>query len=268
MAYKELLIEQKGRVSVIKFNRPGQLNVFNTRLNDEFAEALLSVDKDPGVKVLIVTGEGKAFCAGIDIKESVRKMEDGAHFLYSFEYVIPQQTTYPWIPLILRQMKKPVIAAINGPAVGAGMSISLACDIRIASEKAKMSAPFGRVGLMPEFGSTYNLPRLVGMAKACELMFTGDVIDANEMKELGLVNKVVSHDELEQSTLEMANKIAQWPSLTLQLTKRALYQGVEATLMNQLQFETMGMGFCAKTKDHQEGMRAILEKRPPKFEDM
>lgn len=262
MAYKELLIEKKEDVATIKFNRPEQMNAFNTQLNGELVDALLSIDRDTGIKVVIITGIGHAFSAGVDIPELLENP-----FLSSFENKIPIQMSVPWIPLMLRQMKKPVIASINGVAVGAGFSIALACDIRIVSEKAKMGAPFGRVGLMPEFGSTYNLPRLVGIAKACELTFTGDMIEPEEMMEIGLVNRVVPAEKLEEFTFQMAKKIAKWPALSIQIAKRALYQGLDTDLVSQIQFETLGMGMCAETEDHLEGLRAILEKRKPVFQE-
>ncbi len=267
MTYKELLIEKSAGVCVIKFNRPKQMNAFNTRLTGEFVDALLSVDKETELKVVIITGVGSTFSAGIDIEEAIERMEGGNPILSSFENMVPTQGSVPWIPFILKNMKKPVIASINGPAIGAGFSIALACDIRISSEKAKVGAPFGRVGLMPEFGSTYNLPRLVGIAKACELVFTGDIIGAKEMKEIGLVNRVVPEDELEKFTRQMAEKIARWPSLPIQVAKRALYQGLDSDLVSQLQLETLGMGMCAKTEDHLEGLKAFIEKRNPVFQE-
>ena len=267
MTYKELIVEKKDNILTIKFNRPEQMNAINTQLTSEFLEALISADKDNEVRVVIITGSGNAFCAGIDISEAIEKIEQKTPILSSFENMIPSQTSVPWIPMIIRYMKKPVIAAINGPAIGAGFSIALACDIRVASVNAKMGAPFARVGLTPEFGSTYNLPRLIGIAKACELMFTGDIIDAQQMKEIGLVNEVVPDAELEQFSRKMAKKIVQAPSISIQLAKRALYQGMDADFASQLQFETLAIGVCAQTEDHFEAFKAFLEKRKPIFKD-
>lgn len=265
--YHELLIEKRERIYVIKFNRPQHLNAFNTRLTGEFVNALSTADRENEIKVVIITGAGSAFSAGIDINEAIERIEEHKPILSSFESMVPVQMSVPWVPWIIRHMKKPVIAAINGPAIGAGFTTALACDIRVASEQAQMGAPFGRVGLIPEFGSTYNLPRLVGIAKACELVFTCDVIDAREMEEIGLVNKVVAADDLERFTYQMASKIAKWPSLSIQIAKRALYQGLDSDLVSQLQFEALGIGICSETEDHYEGLKALLEKRSPVFKE-
>ena len=267
MSYKELIAEKSENILTIKFNRPEQMNAMNAQLTSEFLDALVVADRESEVRVVIITGGGSAFCAGIDIPEAIERINKKIGILSSYENMIPEQMSVPWIPLIIRHMKKPVIAAINGLAIGAGFSIALACDIRIAAESAKMGAPFARVGLTPEFGSTYNLPRLIGIAKACELMFTGDIIDAKQMKEIGLVNEVVLDAQLEQLTLKMARKIAQSPCVPIQLAKRALYQGMDADFASQLQFETLAIGVCSRTEDHSEALNAFLEKRKPIFKN-
>jgi 2-(1,2-epoxy-1,2-dihydrophenyl)acetyl-CoA isomerase len=179
--------------------------------------------------------------------------------------VAPTQGSLAWIPQIMRNVKKPIIAALNGTAAGGGFSLALACDIRIASEEARLVASFLRVGLVPELGSTYNLPRLVGVAKACELVFTAKMVKAKEAKEIGLVNEVVPKDELIPFTWKMATEIAQMAPIPLQLAKRALYQGLDSQLAVQLQFEHLCESACFKTEDYKEGIKAFMEKRSPVF---
>ncbi|MDH5695609.1 MAG: enoyl-CoA hydratase [Dehalococcoidia bacterium] len=267
MKYKQLIIGKGEGICTIKLNRPDKLNALVPQLENELVDALVAADQDNETKVVIITGAGRAFCAGLDIKEAAKQLEGLGPILASFERLVPTQMSVAWIPWIIRNMKKPVIAAVNGAAIGAGFTIALACDMRIASEKAQMGAHFANVGLIPEFGSTYNLPRLIGIAKACELVFTGNVIDAAEAKEIGLVNRVVAADDLEVSVRQLAATIAKWPSLPIQLAKRALYQGLDSDLVSQLQFEAVGQAICAKTEDHKEGLRAFLEKRKPTFKN-
>lgn len=259
MKYETLLLEKEDKIGTITFNRPDRLNSLTQKGFQEFIQALLELDADDGVRVVIVTGAGRAFSAGVDIDEAGKGPTD-----FDLQ-VVPLQGTLAWIANIMRNMKKPIIASINGAAVGGGFSIALASDIRIASEKAKLGASFLRVGLMPEIGSTYNLPRLIGIAKACELVFTGRMIDAVEAKEIGLVNDVVSPEDLGEATRKMAGQIAEVAPIPLQLARKALYQGLDSDLPAQIQFEQLGQSSCFKTEDYREGMRAFQEKRRPQF---
>ena len=165
----------------------------------------------------------------------------------------------------MRNMRAPVIGAINGAAVGAGFTVALACDIRIASEEAQFGAPFLNVGLVPELGSTYSLPRLIGIARACEMVFTGRMVRAQEAREIGLVNQVVAREELEATVQKMAAQILQMAPVPLQIAKQALYQGLDADLVTQIQYEQLGQSACFKSEDYQEGIKAFLEKRKPVF---
>lgn len=259
MHYSTVLVEKKDKIGSITFNRPDKLNALNGLAFQEFIAALHGVDQDNEIRVVIITGSGRAFSAGLDLEEATKGPSE------SDLQVVPIQDSVAWIPHIMRNMKKPIIASINGPAVGAGFTIALACDIRIASEEARMSAAFVRVGLIPELGSTYNLPRLIGVAKACELVFTGKMIGANEAKEMGLVNEVVAKDELETATYKMAAEIAQAAPIPLQIAKKALYQGLDSDMVTQIQFEQLGQSTCFKTDDFKEGIKAFLEKRKPLF---
>ncbi|MDP2953065.1 MAG: enoyl-CoA hydratase-related protein, partial [Chloroflexota bacterium] len=169
-------------------------------------------------------------------------------------------------PLLMRSVPKPIIAALNGPAVGFGLTFALGCDIRIASEKATLGAVFVRVGLPPEFGGTYNLARLAGVAKACELVFSGQIIDAQEGLKIGLVNQVVPAEKLKAVTYELATTIAEGPPLAIALAKKALYQSQHVDLATQIPFERYSVKVCRDSQDHMEGVRAFIEKRKPKFQ--
>lgn len=259
MEYTTLLLEKKDKIGTITLNRPDKLNALSQKAFNEFITALTEMDEDSDVRVVIITGAGRAFSAGLDLDEAREGPGEAAL------QVVPIQGSVAWIPHMMRNMRKPIIASINGPAVGGGFTIAIACDIRIASEDAKMGAPFVRVGLIPELGSTYNLPRLIGMAKTCELIFTGKTIDAKEAKEIGLVNEVVPRGELEATTYKMATEIAQAAPISLQLAKKALYQGLDSDMVTQIQFEQLGQSTCFKSDDFREGIKAFLEKRKPLF---
>jgi 2-(1,2-epoxy-1,2-dihydrophenyl)acetyl-CoA isomerase len=259
MSYSTLLIEKNDNIGTIVFNRPDKMNAMNGLAFEEFIKALHEVDEDNEVKVVIITGAGRAFSAGFDLEEAKKGPSE------SDLQVAPLQDGVAWIPQTMRDMKKPIIAALNGAAAGAGFTIALASDIRIAAEEARLIAPFLRVGLVPELGSTYYLPRLVGIAKACELIFTAKLVTAKEAKEIGLVNEVVSKEELIPYTRKMAGEIAQMAPIPLQLAKRALYQGLDSQLAAQVQFEQLGQSTCFKSEDYKEGMKAFLEKRNPVF---
>ena len=259
MAYTELLVEKKDGIGTITFNRPDKMNALSKTSFREFIQALQEMDGDKDVMVIIITGAGRAFTAGLDLAET--KDGPGEEALQA----VPMQGSTAWIGHIMRNIRKPIIAAINGPAVGGGFTIALACDIRIASEDARLGAAFLRVGLIPELGSTYNLPRLVGIAKACELIFTAKTVDAREAKEIGLVNQVVPGDQLQEFTLKMAADITKAAPIALQLAKKALYQGLDTDMVTALQFEQLGQSTCFKSNDFKEGIQAFLEKRKPQF---
>ena len=262
MKYETIILEKKENIATITLNRPEKLNALSDKMAEELPDVFDAVDKDDDVRVVVLTGAGRAFCTGADIQE---------RFLTNIEERkkgIVTDVTRGFTELgclALAKVRKPVIASINGPAVGFGCTLTLVCDIRIASEKARFSMAFTRVGVSPEFGSTYFLPRLVGMGKACELVFTAKMIDAKEAKELGLVNQVVPADELTKNTYEMAGSIAKLAPLAMQLSKRALYRSLDNDLATQLQYEAFAIDYLRGTKDHEEGARAFLEKREAAF---
>ncbi len=263
MSYDTIVLEKKDNIAVITLNRPQKLNAESPELAKELVDVFGVVDGDSEVRVVVITGAGRAFCAGADIQERFLARVEAA------KRGVREDVTREFSEvgcLALAKVRQPVIASINGPAVGFGCTLALACDIRIASQNARFSLPFGRVGLLPEFGGTYFLPRLVGMGKACELVFTGRMIDANEAKEIGLVNQVVPHDKLSEVTWEMAKSIVKLAPLSLQLSKRALYHGIAVNdLASQLQYEAFALNYLYATEDLEEGARAFLEKREPVF---
>ena len=261
MEYQAIILGKKDNIATITLNRPEKLNAWNDQLREDLHDALIDVDHDDETRVVVITGSGRAFCAGVDIKETqLKRIEDKKKG--EVEQVVREGTEGP---LVLTKVRKPVIAAVNGLAIGVGTTFILPCDIRIAAESAKFSIPFIRMGLQPEFGSTYFLSRLIGFGKTCELVFTGKMINAKEAKEIGLVNQVVPDDELLKTTYEMAISMAKLPPLAMQISKRALYQGLHADLTSQLQLERFGLTYLHGTEDFAEASKAFVEKREPRF---
>lgn len=263
MQYSTILYEKNGQVALVTLNRPEKFNASTDVMYEELLDCFEKVDGDADVLVMIITGAGKAFCAGADLKDRfLRKIEQRKQgLLKDVTGEISERGA-----LALSRIRKITIAAVNGVASGVGCTLALGCDIRVASEAAKFAFPFLRVGILPEFGSTYYLPRLVGIGKACELVFTGQTVDAQEAKEIGLVNRVIPSEKLMDESFIMAEKIAQMPPLALTISKRALYQGLRAPdLASQLQYEAIALVHLFGTADHEEGVRSFLEKRDPVF---
>lgn len=262
MNYETIILEKKENIATITLNRSEKLNAENPRMAEELIDVFGNVDQDDDVRVVVITGAGRAFCAGADIQESfLPRIEEKKRGIIRD---VTREFTEKGC-LALARVRKPVIASINGPAVGFGCTLTLVCDIRIASEKARFSMAFARVGLAPEFGSSYFLPRLVGIGKACELVFTAKMIDAKEAKEIGLINEVVPADELKKATYELASSIAKLAPIALRVAKRALYQGMDNDLITQAQYEAFAINYLRRTEDHEEGARAFLEKKEPVF---
>lgn len=264
--YNTIILEKKEGIAILALNRPETLNAWNEEMSREVAEVIDSVDKDDNVRVLIITGVGRSFSSGADVKDELARIVDGATVTI-FERMMRGQPTVVTIPLLLRRLDKPVIGAVNGIAAGAGLAVALACDLRIASDNARFSMAFILRGLIPDSGSTYFLPKLVGSARACELIFTGDTIDAAEAERIGLVNKVVPHEKLLETVQEMAGKLARRPPIALKYAKRAIYKGlIETDLLSHVDYEIALNGICVRTEDFKEAVKAFLEKREPKFQ--
>lgn len=263
MSSKHILVERQDRIVTITLNRPDKLNAFVNDMVLQLRDAILEADRDPDTRVIILTGAGRAFSSGADVDAFRAAFEESKRVGYQVTSIDQQQLE--GFAIRMRQVTKPILAAVNGAAVGFGFTLALACDIRIASEQARFGAIFLRVGLTPEFGGSYNLTRLVGIAKACELVFTARIVDAQEAKEIGLVNTVVPHDQLMAATLEMARSIAAMPPLAVRLAKGNLYNGLDAHLATQIHQELMANRICRDSQDYAEGVTAFLEKRPPVF---
>ncbi len=262
MNYEGFTLDKEAGVAILTLNRPDQLNAITLPMAESFGRALDEVDKDDSLKVLIITGTGRGFCSGLDVS-TFAQVEERAQ----------TEATYAWRAISIPQynlskvynLAKPTIAAINGIAAGAGLSLALLCDMRIASEKARFSAAFINMGLIPDCGATYAMPRIVGMAKAMEHMITGDAFDAAEAQRMGMVNRVVPEEEVMKVARELADRIARGPSLAVRLTKQAFRRGLHGTLEQQIEWETYTQYLCINMEDHKEAFRAFLEKRPPEF---
>jgi enoyl-CoA hydratase/carnithine racemase len=261
MGYKCLLYDIQDRIATLTLNRPERLNALGDTLRDELYDAVATSAADPGVGVVVVTGAGRGFCSGGDVKSMSERNQTG-QAPSAQERIAPMRDR---IVLAIRDCPKPVIAAINGAAAGAGMNLALACDMRIASTAAKFSQAFVKRGLAPDWGGSWFLPRLVGTAKACELIFAGETIDAAEAFRLGIVNAVVPPEDLMNETHKLAMKIAAGPAVAIQLAKRAIYHNQDVDLRAGLEFETFAQGVCRETDDAKEGVRAFVEKRAPVF---
>jgi enoyl-CoA hydratase/carnithine racemase len=261
MTYKCLLYEVEDGIATLTLNRPERLNALGDTLREDLHDAVSTAAADPEVRVMIVTGAGKGFCAGGDVKAMNEGKARGASRPL-MEKVAPGRDR---TVLALRDAPKPVIAAVNGAAAGAGMNLALACDVRIASTAAKFAQAFVKRGLHPDWGGTYFLPRVVGTAKACELIFTGEVIDAEEALRLGIVSAVHPPETLMAAAHALARKIADGPPIAIRLAKRAIYHSLECDLRQALEFETYAQNICFDTEDAREGIAAFVEKRPPSF---
>ena len=241
-------------VAVITLNRPEALNALNEEMKDSLKKALLKAADDEAVRVVILTGEGRAFCAGADLK---RLKTDYEHFKRTGEasrfYDISLPRTMAFYP-------KPILAAINGPAVGVGMTMALTCDIRLASESATFSCPFTRIGLTPEFGSAYFLPRLVGYSKAAEWVLTSRMIKAQEALSTGLISEMTaSHVDVLEETRKMALTIAAMPEMAILSARKLLRQAMDMGLNETLEEETKVLQDCQKEHDHYEAVIRVME---------
>jgi 2-(1,2-epoxy-1,2-dihydrophenyl)acetyl-CoA isomerase len=258
--YESVLLTTDGAVAILKLNRPEKLNALGGPMRDEILDVLNTISGQQNVRVLVLTGAGRGFCAGGDIHhlKQLRESKDVPGFC---ELLSKGQE----ITRCLRSLPKPVIAAINGPCAGAGFSLALSCDIRIASEAATFGPSFARIGLHPDWGGSWFLPKLVGSAKACELIFTAAMISAGEAEKMGLINRLVPHDELMPSVLQLADTMAKNPPGVLRLAKESIYRSLSADLQTAFARETEVQMECFWSEDFLEGLTAFLEKRKPQF---
>jgi len=254
-------IADDGGVRMIRLNRPDKLNALNESLLATLGKAVRNAEKEVSVRCLVITGAGRAFSSGQDLADvadrytSDEPIELGGHLRARYNPMIAK----------LRTMEKPVIGAINGVAAGAGCSLALACDFRVAAESASFIQSFINVGLVPDSGSTFFLPRLIGAARAIEFACTGRKIKSDEALRIGLVSQVVPDGELEAATQELASRLATMPTRGIGLTKRLMNMSWNADLEKQLEFEAQCQATAGRTHDHREGVTAFLDKRKPEF---
>ncbi len=259
--FQTITVETSDRVRTITMNRPDVYNALDDAMTFELQDALKAAARDEGASVVVLTGAGKAFCSGQDLAVLKQKYVPG-HVPHLGDDL---RKRYNPVARAIRDMEKPVIAAVNGVAAGAGCSFALACDLRVASEQASFVEVFINVGLIPDSGSTWTLPRLVGLAKAIELCMTGDKVPAAEALRLGLVNRVVPPEKLMDETRALAARLASLPGRGLALTKRLLNRSFENDFAAQLEAESFAQETAGLTEDHLEGVRAFIEKRKPSF---
>lgn len=256
-----ILVQDKGSVRTITLNQPDTYNAFSEAMLASLSKAVRAAAKDKSVRCLVLTGAGKAFCSGQDLGEvkerytSDEPIELGNHLRNYYNPTV----------LSLRTMEKPTIAAVNGVAAGAGASLALMCDMRIAADTASFIQAFIKVGVVPDSGSTFMLPRLIGLSRALELACTGRKVESEEALRIGLVNQVVPSADLATTAAEFAAKLAALPTKAIGLTKRAMNNAWNADLATQLDYEAMLQTTAGRTHDHREGVVAFLEKRKPVF---
>ena len=261
MTYECLLYDVKDRIATLTLNRPERLNALGDSLRDDLLDAVLKAGADDEVRAIVITGAGRGFCSGGDVKAMSEREKSGNAGAIREKFVPIRDR----IVLALRECPKPIIAAVNGAAAGAGMSLAMACDMRIAASGAKFSQAFVKRGLHPDWGGSWFLPRIVGTAKACELILTGDTIDAQQAFDLGLLNAVVAPEALMDEAYKLARKIADGPPIAIQLAKRAIYHNEDVDLKAGLEFESFAQNITKETEDYREGVKAFVEKRAPKF---
>jgi enoyl-CoA hydratase/carnithine racemase len=258
--FSTILFDIHAATALIRLNRPERLNAIGGSMRNEIGEALKQAAADESVRVVVLTGEGRGFSAGGDIQNLKelrdRRAED------EFRSIL---TTGQAINRYMRAMAKPVIAAVNGPCAGAGFSLALGCDIRIASDRASFGPVFARIGLHPDWGGSWLLPRLVGSAKACEMIFTGEMFSVAEAEKTGVVNRIVPHDDLMKTVMELAGKIAENPPGVIKLAKESIYRSLTSSIEEAFLRENDVQSECFNSDDFSEGLTAFLEKRKPQF---
>ena len=259
MPYDNIDVSFEAGVTTVTLNRPEKLNAFAGHMRRDLAEALERASGDPKVRCVVVTGAGRGFCAGADVKYMAELMErqdvdEFTRLLHAGRRVL---TT-------IRQMTKPVVASVNGPAYGAGFNLALACDIRLAAESASFSQSFVRVGLHPDWGGTYFLPRVVPTNIACEMFFLGEAFNAEQARHYGIVNRVVPDADLAAETRRLAERLRDAPRASVAAAKHAVYMSEESGLERMLQYETEAQIQCFQSREARERVRAFLERREPR----
>ncbi len=268
MTYEHIRITREDGIVTLAFNRPETRNAMTPAMGDEVVRAVEEIRADAAARVLVLTGTGKAFSSGGDLSMIARDTGAsgaGASSAGSAPSMQGSPRDFYARYLAIRNLPIPTIAAINGHAIGAGLCIALACDLRVAVADAKMGMTFTKLGIHPGMGATYFLPRLIGTARACELFFTGRVFDAAEAERLGIVNRVAPRAEFDAAVRALAHEIAVAAPIPVRMVKKSIYRGAEHTLDDMLDYESLNQGITFTTADAREGVTAIMEKREPKF---
>jgi enoyl-CoA hydratase/carnithine racemase len=261
MPWETILLEKKEGVGVLTLNRPERMNAFDEKMEAEFVQVIQEVSQDDEIRVLVVTGAGKAFCAGAD----VGRMSSGERKPKGAEEIRRGFRNIQGIILGLHRLEKPTIAMVNGVAVGGGFDLACACDLRTGSENARFMVAFTRIGLFPGWGGTWLYPRIIGIPKAAEMLFTGDFLEAKDAERFGLLNNLVPAAELEKETMNLARRIANGPPIAIRLAKMQLYKGLEMDLETAMQVAAACETITLTSEDHKEGVAAFREKRPPRY---
>tara|TARA_B100001287_G_scaffold88335_1_gene73995 strand:- start:3 stop:785 length:783 start_codon:yes stop_codon:yes gene_type:complete len=257
MKYQNILFETQDNIAEIKLNRPKLLNSFNYEMADEFLDTLKKCDKNKKIRTIIITGIGRGFCAGQDLEEATRK--NGP----PIDAIIDH--TYNPIIKMITNIEKPIICYVNGIAAGAGANLAISCDITFAASSAKFIQSFINIGLVPDSGGTYNLPRLIGKQKAAGLMFSGEKLSSAEAEKIGMIYKSVDDENGYQITLDFAKKISEKPTKSIGLIKNLINLSNKNSLSEQLELEKKYQIIAANSTDHKEGLKAFFEKRNPKY---
>lgn len=257
LQYETLKIDVADSIGWITLNRPEKQNSFGEDMREELVQALLAMQDDENVKVVVITGAGRAFCTGGDMRQMLAMKEDGA----GFEKLRPLLDEGRRVVTVIHEMPKPVVAMVNGPASGAGMSLALACDIRIASDHATFTQNFVHAGLHPDWGGTYFLPRLIGAGRALELMWTGRRVEAEEAEEIGMVQMVVPHPHLREHTARFARRLVKAPSTALRLIKMAVLHAMHFDLNGMLDFEAEAQQQCWEALGSADRMRSFVDRQ-------
>ena len=264
MEGKDLILEKDGQIGVLTLNRPDKMNALSAEMRENLPLALQEVQEDDSLRVLIITGAGRGFCSGADV--AVQAARAAGQQVETSRKTILQLVGS--LILGFEKIDKPVIAAINGIAAGVGLTMTLACDLRIASANARFSAIWVKRGLIADGGASFLLPLIVGMEKALELTFTGDIIDAKEAERIRLISRVVSPEELMTRAKELAQKIANGPPISVELVKRVMWEKIRSRVREQLLLESYAQNVCRSTQDQKEAVKAFMEKREPQFKGL
>ncbi len=264
MGFKEIIYTKADGIATITFNRPDRLNALTQSMRIEILDAIGDASADDGVRVVVFEGAGKAFCAGADLGPQPNQTR--AKPAETRNSGLPRDGFQETFARIMWDLPKPAVASIGGAAAGLGFGMALTCDLRIASTEGKFAAAFSRISLVPEACMTYYLPRIVGLARAADILYTGRQVWAEEALSMGLVNQVVDPDALDDAVQNMARTLADAAPIAIQLTRRELYRGLEGTFNSQLEMELFHQKFAGRSQDAREGPRAFIEKRAPDFQ--